>query len=145
ISKLTAAPQYSSCPPVVPLEPMASASARRPPSATADQDSGLSRASSPMRPGFVTLVSQAAVRRSVAPVATVVVRIAGLLSSEGHAEVDGDHRGRGDVLGNVAILRIQRVPAHHFGIEETQLVVHPFQIVLRRNDERPAASLRSRN
>src|SRR3989442_730770 len=57
-------------------------------------------------------------------------------SSERRAQRDGDDRGRREVLGDVPVLRIQGVAAHHLRIEHPQLTVDPAEVVLRSDDER---------
>src|SRR6266516_7668667 len=57
-------------------------------------------------------------------------------SSERDAEVDGDDGRRWDVLGDVPVLRVERVPADHFGIEQPELPVNPLEVVLDRDGER---------
>src|SRR5213596_122230 len=121
---------------------MASDSARRAPTTMAGQAAGLSRSSSGGNPGFVTDVSHASAT-SRAPAARRIVEAWWIRmarsSSEGHAEVDGDDRGWRDMLGDVAVLRAEGVPAHHLRIEQPQLVIDPLQVVLRRDAERRRA------
>src|SRR5437773_12441919 len=60
-------------------------------------------------------------------------------SSERDAEVDGDDGRRWDVLGDVPVLRVERVPADHFGIEQPELPVDPLEVVLDRDGKRSRA------
>src|ERR687888_2021246 len=59
--------------------------------------------------------------------------------SEHYAKVDGDDRGRRDVLRDAPVLVVEGVPADHFGVEQPQLIVDPFQIVLGGDAERSGA------